>query len=102
MGNGILIKAEARRDDAYRAAKAEHAAWCKRNAENKGVTLTKENASEAAVIINKYHPEWGTKRFNHNDQPLNDGMVTSSCGSGCNGRLLHESDFDHWEITSWK
>lgn len=63
-------------------------------------TLTKENASKASTIINKSHPEWGTKRFNHNDQPLFEGESMSSFGVGCNSAILPECEYHFWNVVS--
>lgn len=60
--------------------------------------LTKENAGMAHTVRNIANPEWGTKRFNYNDQPLNDGAYVSSVGVGCNSSLLFEYDYKFWEV----
>jgi hypothetical protein len=54
--------------------------------------LTKGNAEATKTIRNLDHPEWGTKRFNYNEQPLNDGEFVSSFGVGSNSSILFEKD----------
>jgi len=61
-------------------------------------TLTKENASKVSTIINKANPEWGTKRFNHNEN----GEGLSTFGCGCNSAMLFDSDFKFWNVATWK
>lgn len=66
-------------------------------------TLTVENAKTASTVICKSNPEWGTKRFNHNEQPLSEGCgFASTVGSGCNSAVLHEGEYKFWEIASYK
>jgi len=65
-------------------------------------TLTVINAPMVSTIINKKHPEWGTKKFNYNEQPLSNGKFVSSFGSGCNSAVLFEADYKDWYIKSWK
>jgi len=63
--------------------------------------LTKENAHRAATISRISNPDWGVKRFNHNDQPLTGGRVASSFGSGSNSAVLFEDDYHFWQIESY-
>ena len=65
-------------------------------------TLTKENAEKTSTIISKNHPEWGTKRFNHNEQPLNDGKSMSTFGCGSNSAILPENEYKFWNVSTWK
>ena len=62
--------------------------------------LTKGNAGATKTIRNLDHPEWGTKRFNYNEQPLNDGEFVSSFGVGSNSSILFEKDYRFWEVIS--
>ncbi len=62
------------------------------------VILNKDNAKTAKIIQNINHPEWGTKKFNYNDQPLSDGRYASTYGSGWNSVVLFESEYHFWEI----
>ena len=66
------------------------------------VTLTKENAGKVSTIISKTNPEWGTKRFNYNEQPLSDGRFASTQGVGSNSAVLFESEYKFWNVASWK
>lgn len=66
------------------------------------ITLTTENASKVSTIISKKNPEWGSKRFNHNAQPLLGGRSASTYGCGCNSAVLFESEFKFWNVASWK
>lgn len=65
-------------------------------------TLTTENAHLAATVINLANPEWGSKRFGYNEQPLNDGKACSIVGSGSNSSVLFEHEFKFWGVASWK
>ncbi len=60
-------------------------------------TLTKEIAHTVSTIENKEHPEWGTKRFNHNE--LAPGLSTFGCG--CNSAMLFDSDFYFWKVVTY-
>ncbi len=62
------------------------------------MTLTKGNAKTTTIIRNINNPEWGEKRFNYNDQLLNDGEYCSSWGIGVNSALLFESEYKFWEV----
>ena len=66
--------------------------------ENKITVLNIENAKTVKTIRNINHPEWGKKRFNYNDQPLNDGENVSSWGVGVNSAILFESEYRFWEV----
>jgi hypothetical protein len=61
-------------------------------------TLTKDNAPKAILIRNIKNPEWGTQPFHYNSQPLNDGAVCSSWGSGINSAVLFEDEYKFWEV----
>ena len=63
-------------------------------------TLTKENAKTVKTIRNIQHPEWGIKRFNYNEQPLNNGEFASTWGTGSNGAVLFEYEYKFWEVVS--
>lgn len=65
-------------------------------------TLTIENANKACLIQHKNHPEWGTKPFHYNSEKLNGGRYASSFGSGSNSAVLFESEFQFWDIVSFK
>ena len=65
-------------------------------------TLTKDNAHKASTIICIAHPEYGSKRFNYNSQPLNDDKVVSSFGCGSSSRVLFESEYKFWAIETYK
>lgn len=60
--------------------------------------LTKENAPTVKTIRNIKNPEWGVKRFNYNEQPLNDGGACSTFGVGSNSAVLFESEYKFWEV----
>lgn len=60
--------------------------------------LTKENAPEVVTIRNIQHPEWGDKRFNYNEQPLNDSRYCSTWGVGSNSALLFEDEYKFWQV----
>jgi hypothetical protein len=64
--------------------------------------LTKENAHRAATVSCIANPEWGVKRFNHNDQPLTEGRFASSFGSGSNSAVIFEYEYHLWQIESYK
>lgn len=64
----------------------------------KYLDLTTENAWNAAVIISKANPEWGTKRFNFEDG----GKGISSFGVGSNSAVIFESDYKFWSVVSFK
>ena len=64
--------------------------------------LTTKNAPYVAVIRNIENPDWGTKRFNYNSQPLNGGQFISTFGVGCNSALLSNNEFSFWEVIRWK
>lgn len=64
--------------------------------------LTKENAITASTVSNIANPEWGVKRFNYNDQPLNGGKYASTIGVGCNASVVFESEYHFWQIESYK
>jgi len=64
--------------------------------------LTKENASKVSTIINVNNPEWGSKKFNYNSQPLNHGKCTHSFGAGCDSAILNENEFRFWKVNSFK
>jgi len=66
----------------------------------KGKLLTIKTAKTAKVIRNIQHPEWGTKKFNYNDQPLPNGDVCSSFGSGSDSAVLFEKDYKFWEVVA--
>jgi hypothetical protein len=55
-------------------------------------TLTAANAKTASTIQNVKNPEWGTFRFNYNENGFH------SYGSGANSAVLFESDFSEWTI----
>lgn len=61
-------------------------------------TLTTENAKTTKTIRNICHPEWGTKRFNYNDQSLLDGESCSTVGSSYDTKVLFEVEYDLWEV----
>lgn len=63
--------------------------------------LTKENAKYAKLIRNINHPEWGTKEFNYNAQPLTDNTFASTFGRGFNSSVLFEEEFHLWEVLRW-
>lgn len=65
-------------------------------------TLTIENAHKASTVININNPEWGNKRFNHNEQPLMEGRVASTVGTGCNSSVLFEGEYKFWGIVTYK
>lgn len=60
--------------------------------------LTTENAKTAKVIRNIEHPDWGTKKFNYNAQPLGNGEFCSTFGTGINSALLFECEYKFWEV----
>jgi hypothetical protein len=62
-------------------------------------TLTKETAPRVKSIRNIQHPEWGVKRFNYNEQPLNEGHC-STWGVGSNSAVLFEGEYKFWEVES--
>jgi len=62
--------------------------------------LTVENAKTTKTIRNINNPEWGVKRFNYNEQPLNDGKAVSTWGTGVNSAILFEYDYKFWEVIS--
>lgn len=64
----------------------------------KQITLTYENASKVTSIISNEHPEWGTKRFSHNE----DGLGLSTRGIGSDSSLLYDHEFKFWNIATWK
>ena len=65
------------------------------------IDLTIENASKVSTVINKNHPEWGTKKFEFNGQPLTSGFA-HVIGTGCNSAVLFESEFKFWSVASFK
>jgi len=65
-------------------------------------TLTKENAPKVSTIVNKNNPEWGTKKFNYNDQELNDGKLASTFGCGSNSAMLFEDEYKFWNVVTIK
>lgn len=69
---------------------------------NTPTVLTIENAHLVATIINIKNPEWGSKRFNYNDQQLTEGRVCSSFGVGCNSAILSDNEFKFWHVATWK
>ena len=60
--------------------------------------LAVDNAHDVKRIRNIQHPEWGIKRFNYKEQPLNNGRFCSTWGVGSNSALLFESEYKYWEI----
>jgi hypothetical protein len=60
--------------------------------------LTVYNACKAATVSCISNPEWGTKRFNYNEQPLTEGRFASTVGIGCNSKVLFESEYHLWQI----
>lgn len=64
----------------------------------KQITLTNKNASKVSTIICKSNPEWGTKRFNHNE----DGIGMSTKGIGVNSSMLFDHEFKFWYVSTWK
>lgn len=64
--------------------------------------LTKENAPLVATVINREHPEWGTKRFNYRAQPLTDGRYADTLGTGFNSFVLFEGGYNFWAVASFK
>jgi len=66
--------------------------------EKKMEELTIQNADKVSTVICKSNPEWGTKRFNHNEQPLNDGKSVSTCGNS----ILFENEYKYWNVSTWK
>ena len=64
-------------------------------------TLTRENAHKVSTIISKKFPKWGSKRFNHNAQELNDGTSTSTQGTGSNSSVIFEDEYKFWNVYSW-
>jgi hypothetical protein len=64
--------------------------------------LTVENAPKVSTISNIKNPEWGTKNFNYNDQPLPEGRYCSTWGRGCNSAIMRESEYKFWQIESYK
>jgi len=72
------------------------------NGDKAGKQLTKENASRAASVRSIESPEWGTKRLGYNTERLAGNLFASSIGSGCNSRILDDSEFHLWEVVSWK
>lgn len=65
-------------------------------------TLTRFNAHRAQTVQSIDNPEWGTKRFNYNEQRLGYHRYTHTIGVGSNRAILDESEFKHWEVVSWK
>lgn len=66
------------------------------------ISLTKENASRVATVINIAAPEWGAKRFNYRDQPLLNGAFADTVGVGCNSSVLFEGEYKFWVVASFK
>lgn len=64
--------------------------------------LTTQNAHTASTVINIKNPEWGAKKFNHNDQPLTDGKFASTVGVGANSSVLFEEEYQFWAIETFK
>ena len=62
--------------------------------------LNKENAKTALRIRNIQHPEWGTKGFNYNAQPLGGGKYISIVSVGPNSYILPDDEFHLWEVIS--
>lgn len=60
--------------------------------------LTTENAKTAKSIRSIANPEWGTKRFNYNAQPLTNGRFASTRGTGFNSVLIFEDEYHFWEV----
>lgn len=60
--------------------------------------LSIENAANVKRIRNIANPGWGVKRFNYNEQPLNDGRFASTFGIGSNSAVLFESEYKFWEV----
>lgn len=60
-------------------------------------TLTIEDAADVFTVINKEHPEWGTKRFNFD--PV---YGHHSHGTGSNSALLFEDEFHFWAVYTKK
>jgi hypothetical protein len=66
------------------------------------IILTKENAKDAAVVRNIDHPEWGTKAFHYQAQPLTDGSYADIVGTGCNCFVLFWHEYSFWEVVKFK
>lgn len=64
--------------------------------------LTIENAATVSTVINIANPEWGSKRFGYNEQPLNDGKACSIVGTGSNSSVLFEHEYKFWAVSSFK
>ena len=64
--------------------------------------LTSENAHNVSTVINLQNPEWGTKIFNFNEQPLNEGKFAHTVGSGSNSSVLFDSQMKFWGVASFK
>lgn len=64
--------------------------------------LTIQNASKVSTVINIKNPEWGAKKFNYNDQPLNNGKFASTVGTGANSSVLFEEEYKFWAVVSYK
>ena len=62
--------------------------------------LTVKNAPKAQVVVNKAHPEWGSKRFTFNGQPLNGGQFAHVVGEGSNSAVLFTDDFKFWAVVA--
>lgn len=65
------------------------------------IKLTLENAPFVSTVINSKNPEWGSKRFQFKSQPLTEGRVAHSVGSGSNSAVLFDSEFKFWEVASF-
>ena len=66
------------------------------------VVLSKKNCHRAAVVQNISNPEWGTFKFNYKEQELPNKRFTHTIGVGSNSRILDQSEFNGWEVVSWK
>ena len=61
-------------------------------------TLTTENAHLVSTVISKSNPEWGNKRFLHNEQDVGCSLV----GQGSSSHFVWESDYHEYNVASWK
>jgi hypothetical protein len=66
------------------------------------ITLTKENAEDAAAVRNIDHPEWGTWGFRRRGQPLLGGGYADIIGNGGGSKLLFSNEYPHWEVVKFK
>lgn len=64
--------------------------------------LTKENAHRVSTVINIANPEWGSRAFEYQGQPLTDGRYSDVIGKGPNSKVLHDHEYRFWAVASYK